>query len=479
MTRPTRYQTQSLVATHGAVTTHRGVDPLTGLPVLIYTFEGRSPPSVDELESENIPGILESTWDGARGRVVAATSADYRPLAAGPHGAAKLLEAARGLRDAAEAGIVHGDLRPERFLEAEGHVLIEGYGVPWSAPDDRYRAPELGPDASGTYSGDVYAWAASMRALGGAEEPAAEALLQRCLADDPNARPTALELFEGLAAAVPPKRPSAGERAGKNPSLVFDVPEADEPAPPPPDEGELELDYRAPAGATPAITPALDIDEPPAPEVGGDAPASPQSALSPLATTWGRDEADPLPDVFGRGRPKAREEDDGPVFVKDLPPGAVYRPGVPHGDVRPSAIRSEGAGGLDAGASGPSQRRIWLVVFLIVCAAALAALAFRTQTASEPLAGSLDRTVHQVQIDVEPRTMPPVRLLIVQSPPGATLEAGTEYGTVAPSGRTITLGTAGEWSFQGVFQDRASEVVTLQVPAELRATLVFPSRAGP
>lgn len=461
MTRPTRYRTQTLVATLGGVSTHRGMDPLTGLPVLIYAFEGRPAASVGELESENIPGILESVHEGGEGRVVAAYSPDYRPLGPGPHPTATLLEAARGLRDAAEAGVTHGDLRPERFLVAEGHVLLEGYGVPWRATDDRFRAPELEPAAGGSYAGDVYAWAASLRALGGAGEPPAAALLARCLAADPDQRPTARELYDGLEALVPaPAR--EGAAAADIGRLAFDLPEPDE-APAPADPSELEFDLNV-------------ADEPP--RAPAAAPAHPARREWPSQRTQRLEHGAPI--SFDDEEGGLHDPHEDAAFVKDLPPGATYRAGTTEGAPRPAAIRPDGEEPeLGAAQDRRAARRSWWLLGLVLAAGVLAYLAFRGQNAAPITAGANERTVYVVQIDVEPRTMPPVKLRIVSSPPGATLSPGTEYGTVPPSGRPITLNTAGEWAFQGVFLDRASEVVTLRVPDDLRATLVFPPVDAP
>ena len=112
-----RYQRQSLYSNERGVMTYEGVDPLTGLPVLIYEFEGVIPRGLENLESENIPGLLDTASEDGKAQAVIAYSRKYQPLAQplAVTSQTLLLDSARALRDAASAGILHGDIKPERF----------------------------------------------------------------------------------------------------------------------------------------------------------------------------------------------------------------------------------------------------------------------------------------------------------------------------------------------------------------------------
>jgi len=198
MTAQSRYQSQELYLQQGDVSCYRGLDPLTGLAVLIYTFPGRPTAAVAALESENIPGILVSSFDDNAGQVVAAYSPHYGLVAPGESVVDDrfVLAAVRAVRDAAQAGVVHGDLRAGRLLYAQGHVLIEGYGVPWNPVDRAVTAPEVTAGAPPSLPADIYALAATLLLLGGSNlSHEVGALLRTALATDPHERPTATTLY--------------------------------------------------------------------------------------------------------------------------------------------------------------------------------------------------------------------------------------------------------------------------------------------
>ena len=193
MAQVARYQPQRLFAEHDAVKTFHGLDPLTGLPVLIYRFAGRPTAKVGELKSEAIPAILTSNVESGRGQLVVAYARGYEPLhgSVAPHEVAGLLrDSAAALYDAARTSVVHGDLRPERFLKANDHVMVEGYGVPWAAWDaaSEFSAPERIGGASA--KSDVFSWARSVQFLAGRHLPKEVAdLIAACLDADPKRRP--------------------------------------------------------------------------------------------------------------------------------------------------------------------------------------------------------------------------------------------------------------------------------------------------
>lgn len=213
----THYHRQELLADEGGVKTHSGRDPLNGLPVRIYDFSGEPTAPAGRL-STFIPVLLASSHrsDGpagsgaGQGEVVSAFSASYRPVQA-PVSAGNartlLRQSATALDDAARAGVIHGDLRPERVFfvdEAERpdvpprrRYLLEGYGVPWPLRASEYSAPERIAGAS--YAGDIFSWALTMRTLTGPLPGEVRDLLLSCLDADPERRPHARDLCAALA----------------------------------------------------------------------------------------------------------------------------------------------------------------------------------------------------------------------------------------------------------------------------------------
>jgi hypothetical protein len=220
---PGRFQRKTRRAEQQGVTTWAGVDAVTGLPVVIYELSDRPLREAERLESEHIPGTLATAFDGERGELVAAFSAEYRPLRSADVDDLRAAMAAAALHDAARAGVVHGDLRAERFLAAGGHLLVEGYGVPWQASATGPRPPEGGR----SLAGDVYAFAATFLDLG-RERISSQtvALLVRATSDDPAQRPPAEELAATLAtiAAIDPQpQPQTPPRAPDPEPMVIDT----------------------------------------------------------------------------------------------------------------------------------------------------------------------------------------------------------------------------------------------------------------
>jgi serine/threonine protein kinase len=190
-----RYQRQKLLEDHAGVKTYEGVDPLTGLPVLIYAFADKPHLLLNELESENIPGVLASQNELQQNYVVVAYAKGYkvasRPLEM--DSLDFLIEGARALKDAAEIGVLHGDLRPERFWISKDHVLVEGFGLPWLPEESPYEPPEQ----LSSFAGDVYSWAKSALELSH-PPPTAKHLLESCLVPQPNLRPSAEQIYTAL-----------------------------------------------------------------------------------------------------------------------------------------------------------------------------------------------------------------------------------------------------------------------------------------
>ena len=450
-----RYQTQTSYAQHGPVKTHQGLDPLTGLPVLIYTFPGKPLLGIGDLVSDNIPGILASSYDGKEGLLVVAYSREYRPLLEPLQADGVLpllLDSARALRDAAEAGVVHGDLRPERFLRAGQHHLIEGYGVRWIPQRSSYSPPEPGP----SYAGDVFSWAKSLLFLCGNHLPAELGeLLSRCVGE-PEARPLAGELYQAIAALPPPKTTiptTAFDRFDVELSLSDDLlaaPFSQPPvvAPPPPSE-------REPLTAARPDRPEL--------RTAGDFPFDKLRA-GPFDKLRAGPSAEPIL------RKKTPYEPEAPGFVKMPPPGATYR--TVSSDARPAApILPREAPPIDLGQRERAYRRLVLLALLLILATGLAFLAFWRQGFGNALGPGVNPVVRFiVNVGVVPDDLRQVRLVVVESPAGSRLRPGNEVATVPGP---AVLDQAGLWRLQARFQDFTSEVVVVRVPDERAITITL------
>lgn len=197
-----RYQPQGLLGEQGGVQTFRGRDAMNGLPVRVYSFMGTPTGREGDLRSDFIPPVLSATTQGGAGEVVTAFSETFQRLkgtVAPAQVERLLLETATALDDAARAGVVHGDLSPERVFydrEAGGRFVLEGYGVPWRVRPSEFSAPERigGP----SFAGDVFAWARTVKHLSGPLPGPLRDLLDRCLSADPAERPNAREVRSAL-----------------------------------------------------------------------------------------------------------------------------------------------------------------------------------------------------------------------------------------------------------------------------------------
>ncbi len=199
-----RYQSHELLGEQGGVQTFAGRDAVNGLPVRLYSFMGEPTSREGELRSNFIPPVLSTTFTGTAGEVVSAFSGEFRRLkgAVEPKQVEALLrETAAALDDAARAGVIHGDLSPERvFFDREagasGRFVLEGYGVPWPVRPSEFSAPERIGGAS--FSGDIFSWARTIKHLSGPLPGDLRDLLDRCLSADPKERPHAREVCAAL-----------------------------------------------------------------------------------------------------------------------------------------------------------------------------------------------------------------------------------------------------------------------------------------
>ncbi len=474
MTQVHRYQSLELYLQQGDVSTHRGLDPLTGLPVLIYTFPDRPRAGVGTVESENIPGILASTFDDDVGQLVAAFSPHYGLVATGEAVVDDrfALHTLRAVRDAARAGVIHGDLRSSRFLYADGHVLVEGYGVPWTPADPAVTAPEARAGHPGLPA-DVYAVCASLLGLGGGNlSNDVRSALERGVVSDPAARPTATELYGVV-------RRLSGGAITPPPRNFEELTLPTEPAARRGSFDELELLGEGDAGRDTRSLSAtrsdfvLDLEpavfEPP-PQAAGPARETREGASAPQP-----EEPDPITLHSDPGIPPSRRDprDSSPGFVKDLPPGARYRAGSLE-EAPPAApilIERE----LDDRPARRSWRRLLMLLLVLLLAGALAyfALLRQPRTSSAPVGGN--DVSYIVDVAVAPATLPPVTLMVVLAPPNSATPAGTILGS-AP--RKVVLDRQGHWVLQGRFQGVTSDPVAVDLPGQRSVTVTFPEGTG-
>ena len=195
-----RYQPSELIGEHGGVQTFAGRDVVNGLPVRLYSFVGEPTLKEGALKSDFIPPVLSSSFYRARrrgrqrlfGRIQKVEGSGYAAPRRGAFAANRRRARRRG-----QAGVVHGDLSPERiFFDREGgksgRFVLEGYGVPWPVRPSEFSAPERisGP----SFAGDIFSWARTVKHLSGPLPGDLRDLLDRCLNADPGARPHAHEL---------------------------------------------------------------------------------------------------------------------------------------------------------------------------------------------------------------------------------------------------------------------------------------------
>jgi hypothetical protein len=417
MDAPDRYRPVAQPEEFSGVVRVEGIDPVNGLPVLIYDFEGDPLLAVGELESDHVPRILWSGHAAGRGRIVAAIPSDRRPVDAsadGPLLPEQLLDVVRALRDAARAGrqqsgVVHGDLRPDRLILSGGRLLVEGFGVPWAARPGPFQPPE---SSAGSPEGDVWSLAAVIRRLGWSlRDETIAAVIEQCLDPDPAARPTAEELCLALEALVA----RALEKAPDEPT-----------------------------------------------ETTGRSDSTEQ---------W-RSDASQAAGVAG---PAEGRNEQSRTTIEPAEPAGTAAAGVHETTVAEPAASGAGSSS-DREPPDERRRRLTLLGLLMTAVVVLALLAvFGPRGGGVPAVGSLETTVYVVEVVVTPEDLPPVTIHLVSSPPGSALARGVVLGT-AP--RHLALDRAGTWSFRGSLADRFSEVVEIEVPKDRSLTLTIPGRPG-
>ncbi|MFO7544965.1 MAG: hypothetical protein R6W77_05665 [Trueperaceae bacterium] len=471
------YQRTEVYRTGGGVTTHRGVDPVTGLAVLIYDFLGRPLAGPGDIDSDAVPAILAASFDGERGSLVAAIPTGASLVAPGESVVDDrfVLQTLQALRDGARAGVIHGDLGAERLLFAGGRVLVEGYGVPWAASAG---GTDRTPGRSAALQRDMQAAVNALIDLAG-DNLSSEVLvaLRGAMATGTNPPPDAERLYgvvrrlSGGAVTVPSAgfseltlpvsaasggastAPGKASEAGLDDAL--DLPDA------------ADADHEI--GAAPGVAPSLtatrtDVRVDPAVHHRSSDDGA-HHATDPDPITLASD-----PGLVARATRSPKDSDPG--FVKDLPPGATYRPGNLDGAMRPAPIR------LDRLDDGGARRRSWrgpaLLLLLVIVAGGAAYMAVLAQRANRQAIGGSGIVRHVVDVRIDPANLPPVSLVVDQSPSGSSFRSGTVIGSVP---RRVVFDATGTWVVHAAFQGRTSDRVTLRVPEDRTLTLTFPPAA--
>lgn len=124
----------------------------------------------------------------------------------------------------------------------------------------------------------------------------------------------------------------------------------------------------------------------------------------------------------------------------------------------------------------PSRRNVWRLVGLILIALALASLALLRRGAGEGQGFTgANRPSYIISVQVIPSDLRLVTLSVVDSPAGSARQAGDEIATVP--GRAV-LDQEGTWQLQARFQNRSSDVVSVNVPQTRSVILEIPEASS-
>lgn len=466
-----RYQRKNIINKEAGVVTIEGLDPLTGLAVLIYEFKGEVSPQLLKLDSENMVGILDIE-EGEKTQVVTAYFKDYRPLRKPLRIDSKtlLLDSARALRDAAKLGIVHGDIKPSRFLGTDKHVIIEGFGIPWTVEKSIYR---IDSETSGPKA-DIYAWGRSVLELTRNLPKDVVELLNSCVAVDPDKRPRANKLYSTLFELLKPKKPTLdtleldatseseiqrdfdeteklfGERAGylnidsKDNSNMNEVAQVN--------KAERKL-------RPPLVNSTMPMRDKPRPDV---------------AST--REKNEKRPDIRrAKTKQNAKKEANKPTgFVRDLPPGTRYKKGDSYTEPRSKSFLDE-FDIFDENVKNkkPNNRRGFIALMSVfLLAASIGGYSYFKNRQTQVIANEQVSRHYIVDIEVLPNNLPPVEIVVISSPSGSANKPNTILQTVSGK-QPIVLDKEGVWELQGRFQNSSSEIVRFSLPEDRHVSITM------
>jgi hypothetical protein len=152
----------------------------------------------------------------------------------------------------------------------------------------------------------------------------------------------------------------------------------------------------------------------------------------------------------GLGRFALRRRSDGPAAIADVA-------GEPSVGLRPEV-------------------RLRLAIVLLVASFAWVGLATWSERAAAGGRPPAAVTGHVVDVAVAPDGHPPAGLVVVASPPGSSLPAGSVIASVPGK---VWLDLDGRWRFEARFGEQRSSTVELIVPFERVLQLAFPNPAAP
>ena len=456
MNRTSRYARTGPATQQGPASVVRAIDPVTGLPVRLYRFAADPVAGAAALDHPHVYQVLEAGSDDDGGFVVAHVVDGASHVAERPGGLddAAAVAATAALAAAARAGVVHGDLGPHRLHRRGREMWLEGYGVPWTA---------------GSLADDAAALAAGLAGVrGNALSAAVRGALEAAAA-------SADHDAEALARAVA----KASAAASRTPAA--EVPEVDGEA----ERRHDESSTAAVAGdAEPDVDAGIDLDdvlvqgddasaaapEHAAPERLAPPPLRPDPiAPDPVAPDpVSPDPVAPAAAETSAGAADARALRNTGGFSKRPPPDVSYRSGE-----TPETPTRTGSGSTKRRHEAHRQRRrTWLLVALVVLALVLALVtAIARRPVPPPAAAGGPVSAIVVDVRIEPASLPPASLVVVSSPPGSQHTAGSRLGTVP---RRVVFDAEGSWQVEGRFQERRSEIVTFELPAQRDVVLRFP-----
>ncbi len=448
MSPPKRYTRSGEPVRQGPATVVRAVDPVTGLPVRLYRFPGQPVEGAEALRHAHVLRVLEAGQDEEGGYVVAhlvdgASDVQQRPALLDD---ATAVAATAALAEAARQGVVHGDLGPHRLHRHGEDVWLEGYGVPWSdgSPDEDVRRLALG---LGAVDGHALSPAVCI------------ALEAATTGDTGDAASLAASVAAAAAAArrTAPTAAATGTSSRRAPEARFDdtVLEVDDDA----ETSDSGASGSAAGANVTPVPPATDAATIPVPPAVG----SPRTPVPPASDT-----ATPEPPAVDAASTPAPPTRDSGSFRKGPPPGVTYRTG----EAPATSSHGGSPGARVANQDGTRRRRTWLLAALVVLAVVLAVVTAVARRPVPPPAGaSGPLSSFVVDVRIEPASLPPVSLVVITSPSGSRLSAGSVLGTVP---RRVVFDAEGTWQVQGRFQERRSETVTFRLPQDREIVLAFP-----
>ena len=481
MNRTSRYARTGPATQQGPASVVRAIDPVTGLPVRLYRFAADPVPGAAALDHPHVYRVLEAGSDDDGGFVVAHVVDGASHVAEHPGGLddAAAVAATAALAAAARAGVVHGDLGPHRLHRRGREVWLEGYGVPWSAGSLADDAVALAAGLAGVHGNALSAAVrGALEAAAASAEQDAEALARAVAkASAAASRTPAAEVpdLDGEAEGDRGESRAATVAGEAEPDVdagidLDDVLLAggdasaaapDHAAPDHAARGHAAPDHAAPERTGPAsLGPDPVAPDPVAPDPVAPDPVAPDPiAAGPVA---------PAAPADSPGASDARALRNSGSFSKRPPPDVNYR----SGETPEPPTRTGSSSPKRRHEAHRQRRRTWLLVALVVLALVLAlvtAIARRPVPPPTAVGGSVTAIV--VDVRLEPASLPPASLVVVASPPGSQHMAGSRLGTVP---RRVVFDAEGRWQVEGRFQERRSEIVTFELPAQRDVVLRFP-----